>query len=208
MDTKASPWPGTTRRLAPALLSCTLSQQVSNSIHRFACGYCSACGRWKACDLASQRLSTFPLFHSHTVHSSVVADQRVYVNHPQAYAQGVSLAGPGAGVIGACSHAGRGLRPEPPLVRDEGESRQPINTVELSSCQDETDVRCRSKSAATRPTCVRLSPIRYAAPTCLNDLHRPACDWFASRRPGVRVPLAPQGVTDRTAGVVSTELVR
>jgi hypothetical protein len=33
----------------------------------------------------------------------------------------------------------------------------------------------QQQSAATRPTSVRLSSIRDAAPTCLNDLHRPAC---------------------------------
>lgn len=42
------------------------------------------------------------------VHSCVVVDQLVYLNHPQAYTQGASLAGPGAGVIGARSHAGPG----------------------------------------------------------------------------------------------------
>ena len=42
------------------------------------------------------------------VHSYAVADQHINRNHPQPYAQDVSLGGPGAGVIGACSHAGPG----------------------------------------------------------------------------------------------------
>ena len=42
------------------------------------------------------------------LHSCPVADQQVYLNHPQAYTQGVSLGRPGAGLIGACSHAGPG----------------------------------------------------------------------------------------------------
>jgi hypothetical protein len=37
------------------------------------------------------------------------------------------------------------------------------------------------QSAATTPTCIRLSPTRYAPLTCLNDPYRPPCVWFASR---------------------------
>jgi hypothetical protein len=123
------------------------------------------------------------------VHSSVVADQRVCVNHPQAYAQGTSLAGPGAGMIGACSHAGPGLRPEPPVVRHEG---NPGTRLTLLSYQvAKTRRMCSAAaSAATGPTYVRLSPIRYTAPGCLNDLHRPVCVWFASRWSGTLGHLA------------------
>ncbi len=52
-----------------------------------------------------------PVIHFSTaspLHSYPMADQHVYLNHPQAYTQGVSLGGPGAGLIGACSHAGPG----------------------------------------------------------------------------------------------------
>lgn len=52
-----------------------------------------------------------PVIHFSTassLHNYPVADQHVYLNHPQAYTQDVSLAGPGAGLIGACSHAGPG----------------------------------------------------------------------------------------------------
>ena len=53
------------------------------------------------------RLSTFP--QPRFVHSCTTVDQRVCLNHPQAYTQDASLAPPGAGVIGACSHAGPGI---------------------------------------------------------------------------------------------------
>jgi hypothetical protein len=52
-----------------------------------------------------------PVIHFSTassLHSYPGADQRVYLNHPQAYTQDASLGGPGAGLIGACSHAGPG----------------------------------------------------------------------------------------------------
>ena len=52
-----------------------------------------------------------PVIHFSTaslVHSNTVIDQHVYLNHPQAYTQGASLGRPGAGLIGACSHAGPG----------------------------------------------------------------------------------------------------
>ena len=75
-----------------------------------ACGYCvSPCGSRTACDLAGPCVA--PVIHFSTatlVHSCGAVDQRVYVNHPQARTQDVSLAGPGAGVIGASSHAGPG----------------------------------------------------------------------------------------------------
>jgi hypothetical protein len=47
-----------------------------------------------------------PVIHISTasaVHSDTEADQHVYLNHPQVYAQDASLGKPGAGVIGACS---------------------------------------------------------------------------------------------------------
>jgi hypothetical protein len=52
------------------------------------------------------------------VHSYAVIDQHVYLNHPQAYTQDVSLGGPGAGLIGACSHAGPGsyAAVDPPAI--------------------------------------------------------------------------------------------
>ena len=52
-----------------------------------------------------------PVIHFSTaspLHNYPVADQHVYLNHPQAYTQDVSLGGPRAGLIGACSHAGPG----------------------------------------------------------------------------------------------------
>ena len=75
-----------------------------------ACGYCvSPCRSRTACDLAGPCVA--PVIHFSTatlVHSCGAVDQRIYVNHPQARTQDVSLAGPGAGVIGASSHAGPG----------------------------------------------------------------------------------------------------
>jgi hypothetical protein len=43
------------------------------------------------------------------IHSCTAADQPVCRKHPQPYAQDASLAPSGAGVIGACSHAGPGV---------------------------------------------------------------------------------------------------
>src|SRR5450755_4990412 len=75
-----------------------------------ACGYfVSPCGPREACDLAGPCAA--PVIHFSTatfVHSCGELDQRVYVNHPQAYPQDVSLTRPRAGVIGASSHAGPG----------------------------------------------------------------------------------------------------
>src|SRR5450755_1906800 len=76
-----------------------------------ACGYfVSPCGSREACDLAGPCAA--PVIHFSTatfVHSCGELDQRVYVNHPQAYPQDVSLTRPRAGVIGASSHAGPGF---------------------------------------------------------------------------------------------------
>ena len=76
-----------------------------------ACGYCvSPCGSRTARDLAGPCAA--PVIHFSTatfVHSCGEADQRVYLNHPQAYPQDVSLTRPRAGVIGASSHAGPGF---------------------------------------------------------------------------------------------------
>jgi hypothetical protein len=52
-----------------------------------------------------------PVIHFSTassVHSYAEADQHVYIYRPQVYTQGANLGRPGAGVIGACSHAGPG----------------------------------------------------------------------------------------------------
>lgn len=52
-----------------------------------------------------------PVIHFSTassVHSYTEADQHVYIYRPQVYTQGANLGRPGAGVIGACSHAGPG----------------------------------------------------------------------------------------------------
>jgi hypothetical protein len=62
-----------------------------------------------------------PVIHFSTaspVHSYAVIDQQVYPNHPQRYAQDVSLGRPGAGLIGACSHAGPGsyAAVDPPAI--------------------------------------------------------------------------------------------
>jgi len=43
------------------------------------------------------------------IRSCALVDQRVHQNYPQVCPQHTSLADAGAGVIGACSHAGRGL---------------------------------------------------------------------------------------------------
>ena len=76
-----------------------------------ACGYfVSPCGSRTACDLAGP--CVVPVIHFSTatiVHSCGEVDQRVYVNHPQAYPQDVSLTRPRAGVIRASSHAGPGF---------------------------------------------------------------------------------------------------
>jgi hypothetical protein len=56
-------------------------------------------------------VGTLPVIHFSTaslLHSYPQVDQQVYLNYPQAYTQGASLGGPGAGLIGACSHAGPG----------------------------------------------------------------------------------------------------
>ena len=75
-----------------------------------ACGYfVSPCGSRTACDQAGP--CSAPVIHFSTapfVHSCGEADQHVYLNHPQAYPQDVSLTRPRAGVIGASSHAGPG----------------------------------------------------------------------------------------------------
>jgi hypothetical protein len=60
-----------------------------------------------------------PVIHFSTaspVHSYAAIDQHVYPIHPHAYTQDASLAKPGAGLIGACSHAGPGSYPavDPP----------------------------------------------------------------------------------------------
>ena len=44
-----------------------------------------------------------------SIHSCMAADQPIYQKHPQPYTQDASLASPGAGVIGACSHVGPGF---------------------------------------------------------------------------------------------------
>ena len=57
------------------------------------------------------RVGVSPVIHFSTapfIHSCTAADQPVRRKHPQAYAQAATLATPGAGVIGACSHAGPG----------------------------------------------------------------------------------------------------
>ena len=86
-------------------------QQRTRGPRGLACGYfVSPCGSRKACDLAGPCVA--PVIHFSTatlVHSCGEADQRVYVNHPQAYTQDVTLSRPRAGVIGASSHAGPGF---------------------------------------------------------------------------------------------------
>ena len=86
------------------------------------------------------------------VHRHVVADLHVYLNHPQAYAQAASLAGPRASVIGACSHAGPGIlwvhaRP----VRRPGEVRG-------------------TESPTFRPDISRVGPDRASAMSCHRSL--------------------------------------
>jgi hypothetical protein len=64
----------------------------------------------EASDLA--KTEVFIVIHFSTgplVHSFTTVDQPVCLKHPQAYPQDASLAPTGAGVIGACSHAGPGL---------------------------------------------------------------------------------------------------
>jgi hypothetical protein len=43
-------------------------------------------------------------------HKCTGADQGIFLNNPQPYAQDASLAHPRSGVIGACSHAGPGIQ--------------------------------------------------------------------------------------------------
>jgi hypothetical protein len=63
------------------------------------------------------------------VHNLTATDQHVYPKHPQDYPQDASLAHPGAGVIGARSHAGPGLLCSgsscPPSLPSRLPSRQP-----------------------------------------------------------------------------------
>jgi hypothetical protein len=59
-------------------------------------------------------VGTLPVIHfskASLLHSYPQVDQQVCLNHPQAYTQGASLGRPGAGLIGACSHAGPGSYP-------------------------------------------------------------------------------------------------
>jgi hypothetical protein len=43
--------------------------------------------------------------------------------------------------------------------------------------------------------------------TCTETRGWTGCRWMACKRSGVRIPIAPLGVTDRTAGAVPTELL-
>jgi len=70
----------------------------------------SACEQRKARGLGSGWRSSVVHFSTAPfVHRCTTTDQRICLNHPQIYAQGASLATPGAGVIGARSHAGPGI---------------------------------------------------------------------------------------------------
>ena len=74
-----------------APLAAVHTGQSSSSASRVSACH-TACGRQKARDL----VSTVIHFSTATpVHSCVMVDQLVYLNHPQAYTQDVSLAGPG-----------------------------------------------------------------------------------------------------------------